>query len=150
LRAKGFSCSLDVLGKNRQNLISCLFPFCPIRFQPDSLHEIYYIENRPGMRIRIQQQPNRMRNADFGSVPHKVDHTFFFFCRVFAWLVQLLFRGAIHPRILVGPPVGCSSTLDDPVFGGCRAGDSNPGPPYSSQALCPLDHAPPLAILGTY
>ena len=34
-----------------------------------------------------------------------------------AGLVQLLFRGAIHPRILVGPPVGCSSTLDDPILG---------------------------------
>ncbi len=40
----------------------------------------------------------------------------FFFFRVFAGLVQLLFRGAIHPRILVGPPVGCSSTLDDPIL----------------------------------
>jgi hypothetical protein len=41
----------------------------------------------------------------------------FFFIVGFAGLVQLLFRGTIHPRILVGPPVGCSSTLDDPILG---------------------------------
>jgi hypothetical protein len=42
---------------------------------------------------------------------------FLFSVEGFAGLVQLLFRGAIHPRILVGPPVGCSSTLDDPISG---------------------------------
>ena len=41
----------------------------------------------------------------------------FFFFLFFAGLVQLLFRGTVHPRILVGPPVGCSSTLDDPILG---------------------------------
>jgi hypothetical protein len=29
-------------------------------------------------------------------------------------------------------------------WGCCMAGDSNPGPPYNCQALCPLNHAPPL------
>ncbi len=37
---------------------------------------------------------------------------------------------AVHPPLMT-------------PFRGCWAGDSNPGPPYSSQVLCPLDHASP-------
>jgi hypothetical protein len=43
---------------------------------------------------------------------------FIVFFQGFAGLVQLGFRGAIHPRIMVGPPVPCSSTFDDPIYGG--------------------------------
>ncbi len=79
------------------------------------------------------------RRATNWATPH---HFFFFFFWGFRRASSTAFRWADHPRILVGPPVGCSSTLDDPILG-CWAGESNPGPPYSSQALCPLDHASP-------
>jgi hypothetical protein len=75
----------------------------------------------------------------------------------FAGLVQLRFLGAFHPRILLGPPVGYSSTIDDLILGVLgrgfepRATLQQPG--ALSTRLChtpngpcptPVDHAPPL------
>jgi hypothetical protein len=97
--------------------------------------------------FRFLNYVDQMQISNFSFVSKKICLLFFSFLGGFAGSVQLLFCGAIHPRIWWGLLWAINPTWMTP-FWGCWAGESNPGPPYISQALCPLDFAPPPSMIN--